>query len=230
MGTFVLVPGAWMGGWAWTKVVPLLEAQGHAAVPVTLTGLGERVHLNSRELGIETAIRDVLNVIEYNDLDDVVLVGHSFAGKVVAAAADQAPKKVRTILYVDAFRPRKNLRKPQASFPKEFPSKGWTTPFPPKILEIAGRDIRGADLEWFMSKVTPLPTRYFSDPVTLSKRFDSVKSAYILCTQGGDPVDEILAGKWGELYGPSRVIDSGHWPMITKPEETVVDMLLVSGV
>ena len=75
-----------------------------------------------------------------------------------------------------------------------------------------------------LSKATPWPTRYAGDPVTLSENLDSVKSAYIFCTGGGDPVDEILEGKWGKLDGPYRVIESGHWPMITRPEELVEDM------
>ena len=73
--------------------------------------MGERVHLASKYVGIETAIEDVLNVIDYNDLDDFILVGHSFAGKVVAAVADRAPEKVRTLIYVDAFRPRRSGRR-----------------------------------------------------------------------------------------------------------------------
>ena len=79
MTTFVLVPGAWLGGWAWKKVTPLLEQKGHEAYAVTLTGMGERIQLASKEVGIETAIQDVLNIIKYNGLDDFVLVGHSFA-------------------------------------------------------------------------------------------------------------------------------------------------------
>jgi pimeloyl-ACP methyl ester carboxylesterase len=79
MTTFVLVPGAWLGGWAWKKVTPLLEQKGHEAYAVTLTGMGERIHLASKDVGIETAIQDVLNIIKYNGLDDFVLVGHSFA-------------------------------------------------------------------------------------------------------------------------------------------------------
>src|SRR5437667_8508473 len=100
MPRFVLVPGAWLGGWAWKKVVPLLEERGHEACAVTLTGMGDRVHLASKEVGIETAIQDVLNVIKYNDLDNFILVGHSFAGKVVAAVADRIPKKVRVLLLL----------------------------------------------------------------------------------------------------------------------------------
>lgn len=127
--TFVLVPGAWLGGWAWKKVVPLLEEKGHEARTVTLTGMGERVHLASKEVGMETAVQDVLNVINYNDLDDFVLVGHSFAGKVAAAVADREPKKVRRVLYLDAFRPQK-IRTPQgALYPSEF------GPLPPGQLD-----------------------------------------------------------------------------------------------
>jgi len=80
MSTFVLIPGAWLGAWAWKKVVPELERKGHSAYPVTLTGMGERVHLATKDVGLETAVQDVLNVIKYNELDNFVLVGHSFAG------------------------------------------------------------------------------------------------------------------------------------------------------
>ncbi len=232
MTSFVLVPGAWLGAWAWKKVVPLLGERGHAAHTVTLTGMGERVHLASTDVGIETAIQDVLNVVEYNDLDDFVLVGHSFAGKVVAAAADRAPPKVRMLLYLDAFRPEK-VRTPQGAFdPTEFgpqPPGTWSIPFTEKILEMIGRDVQGPDRGWMLSKATPWPMKLANEPVTLSENFDSVKSAYIFCTGGGDPVDEILAGKWGKLDGPHRVIESGHYPMITKPEELVDDMLSLAG-
>jgi pimeloyl-ACP methyl ester carboxylesterase len=232
MTTFVLVPGAWLGGWAWKKIVPMLEEREHETHAVTLTGMGERVHLASKDVGIETAIQDVLNVIEYNELDDFVLVGHSFAGKVVAAVADRAPEKVRTVLYVDAFRPQK-VRTPQGSFdPTEFGSLKpgqWTVPLTEEILDTIGKDVKGENREWMLSKATPWPMKHSTDPITLSKNFDSMKSAYIFCTGGGDSVDEILKGKWGKLDGPYKVIESGHWPMITKPDELVKDMLDLSG-
>jgi pimeloyl-ACP methyl ester carboxylesterase len=232
MTTFVLVPGAWLGGWAWKKVTPLLEQKGHEAYAVTLTGMGERVHLASKNIGIETAIQDVLNVIKYNDLDDFVLAGHSFAGKVVAAAADRVPEKVRILLYLDALRPDK-VRTPQAGFDStvEFgsPKPGeWGVPLTEKIIDTIGRDVEGADREWMLSKATPWPLKHASEPVTLSSNFDSVKSAYVFCTRSGDPVDEIIAGKWGKLDGPYKLIESGHWPMITKPEELVKDMLALT--
>jgi len=161
LSTFVLVPGAWLGGVVWKKVTPLLQEKGHRVYPVTLTGTGNRVHLASKDVGMETAIQDVMSIIEYNDLDDIVLVGHSFAGKVVAPVADRAHKKVKMILYLDAARPEK-IRGPQAAFnPSEFPRPpgSWEVPFSEKIIEMIGKDVQGADREWMLAKATPWPVR-----------------------------------------------------------------------
>jgi pimeloyl-ACP methyl ester carboxylesterase len=233
MTKFVLVPGAWLGGWVWNKVVPILEKEGHAAYPVTLTGMGERVHLASKDVGMETAIQDVLNVIKYNDLDDFVLVGHSFAGKVAAAVADRVSEKVKLVLYLDAFRPEKT-RTPQGSFDptKEFgplPQGSYGVPLTEQIVDNIGKDVIGADRKWMLSKATPWPVKLATDPITLSEKLGSVKAAYIFCTLSGDPVDEIVAGKWGALEGPYKLIETGHWPMITKPEELADAMLLLAG-
>ena len=213
----------------WKKVTPQLERKGNEVHAVTLTGMGERVHLASKEVGAETAIQDVLNVIKYNDLDDFVLVGHSFAGKIVAAVADRAPKSVRMILYLDAYRPEK-VRTPQGSFTDAI-GAGLTIPLTEEILDSIGKDLQGANREWMLSKATPWPTKYAGDPVTLSENFDTVKSAYIFCTSGSDAeyLDDILKGKWGKLDGPHKIIESGHWPMITKPDELVKDLLALAG-
>jgi len=228
MTTYVLVPGAWLGGWVWKKIIPRLEERRHSVYPVTLTGMGERLHLASKDHGIETAIEDVLNVIKYNDLNDLVLVGHSFAGKVVAGVADRASKNVKMILYMDAYRPEKKFRKPQGSFnPSEFGVfEGMSIPFAEQILDMIGKDVQGADREWMLSKGTPWPKKLVTDPVTLSENFDSIKNAYIFCTGGGDNVEEILKEK---LVGPYKVIESGHYPMVTKPDELVEAMVALSG-
>jgi len=229
--TFVLVPGAWLGAWAWRRVVPLLERGGNAVYPLTLTGMGDRVHLATPQVGIETAIHDVINAIAYEGLENVVLVGHSFAGKVVAAAADRVPEKVKLVLYLDAFRPQK-VRTPQGGFdPSEFGSLKpgqWAIPLTEEIVDNIGKDVKGQDRKWLMSMATPWPLKLSSEPVTLSKNFDSVKRAYVFCTGGGDPVDEILSGKWGKLDGPHKVLESGHWPMVTKPAELAKAMLALS--
>jgi pimeloyl-ACP methyl ester carboxylesterase len=91
-------PGACLGGWAWREVATGLRARGHDVYPVTLTGLGERVHLASREVDLETHIADVVNLLDHEDLSDAVLVGHSYAGVVITAVADQRPGPLAELL------------------------------------------------------------------------------------------------------------------------------------
>jgi len=229
MVTFVLVPGAWLGAWAWKEVTPILTKRGHSAYPVTLTGMGERVHLATKDVGMETAIQDCLNVIKYNDLDDFVLVGHSFAGKVVAAVADRVHEKVQKVIYVDAFRPER-VSTPQAGFDptREFgppPHGGYGIPLTEGIIDRIGKDVKGSNRKWMISMATPWPIKLATDPITLSKNYDKVKEAYVFCSLSGDPIDEIIAGKWGKLEGPYKIIETGHWPMITKPEELAKDLV-----
>lgn len=164
---------------------------------------------------------------------DEVLVGHSFAGKVVASVADRVHEKVRMLLYLDALRPEK-VRTPQAAFnpANEFgpPPPGTNgIPLTEEIIDRIGKDVKGADRKWMLSKATPWPLKYATEPITLSKKFDSIKSAYIFCTLSGDPVDEIIEGKWGKLEGLYELIESGHWPMITKSNELAKDMLALAG-
>ena len=230
--TFVLVPGAWLGAWAWQRVVPLLERGGSAAYPLTLTGMGDRVHLVTPQVGIETAVQDVLNAIKFNDLDDIILVGHSFAGKVVAAVADRVHEKVEKVVYVDALRPER-VRTPQGAFNPagEFgppPQGGYAIPLTEAIVDRIGKDVTGSNRKWMMSKATPWPIKLATDPIALSKNYDEVKEAYVFCSLSGDPVDEIIAGKWGKLEGPYKAMETGHWPMITKPAELAKAMLALT--
>jgi pimeloyl-ACP methyl ester carboxylesterase len=226
--TFILVPGAWLGAWAWRRVVPLLEGGGNAVYPLTLTGMGDRVHLASPHVGIETAIQDVVNSVVYEGLEDVVLVGHSFAGKVVAAVADRVPERISTLLFLDAARPAK-VRTPQGAMADDYVMKevasrgdGWRFLITDEIMDSIGSDMVGEDRGWFLSKTTPWPLKLIQDTVTLSEKYDAVRKAYIFCTRGGDDVEEILRE---ELDGPHRVLESGHWPMITKPAELARAML-----
>ena len=233
MPNIVLIPGAWLGGWVWKKIIPGLEKNGNTVYPITLTGMGERVHLASRDFGIETGILDVLHVIEFEDIHDIVMVGHSFAGKVAAAVADRVPERIRMVLYLDSFWPRKTSE-PQGAYNtvEEFgkqPDGSFSIPFYENILNNIGSDVVGQDREWMVSKATPWPIRYAEEPITLSDRFFSLNGSHIFCTKAGDPVDEIIAGKWGDLSGPYRVMDTGHYPMVTRPEELVENMISLIG-
>ena len=103
--TYVLVHPAWHGGWCWKKVTPLLRARGHDVYTPTLTGLGERSHLAHPEIGLETHIQDVVNVLKYEDLGRAILVGHSSSGAVITGVADRVPEQVAHLVYLDAFVP-----------------------------------------------------------------------------------------------------------------------------
>ena len=103
--TFLVCHGAWSAGWAWKKMHPLMQAAGHRLVTPSYTGLGERVHLANPSIDLETHIEDMLNVIKYEDLRDIVLVGHSYGGMVATGVADRARDRVAQLIYVDAFVP-----------------------------------------------------------------------------------------------------------------------------
>src|ERR1700722_3986586 len=104
--TFLVCHGAWGGGWAWKKMHPLMQAAGHRLVTPTCTGLGEREHLASPSIDLETHIRDILNVIQYEDLRDIVLIGHSYGGMVATGVADRARDRIAQLICLDAFVPK----------------------------------------------------------------------------------------------------------------------------
>src|ERR1700745_2867765 len=103
---FRVCHGAWSAGWAWKKMHPLMEAAGHRLVTPSYTGLGERAHLANPSIDLETPIADILNVISYEDLRDIVLLGHSYGGMVATGVADRARDRIAQLIYLDAFVPR----------------------------------------------------------------------------------------------------------------------------
>lgn len=106
MATYVLLHAAWAGGWQWRSVATLLRNVGHEVFTPTLTGLGERAHLACPEVGLDTHVQDVLGVLEYEELDDLVLVGHSYSGMVITAVAEHLPEQIDQLVYLDAFVPQ----------------------------------------------------------------------------------------------------------------------------
>lgn len=103
--TFVLIHGAWHGGWCWVRVRDRLQGLGHKVFTPTLTGVGEREHLMAPGIGLSTHVNDVLNVLRFEDLSDVALCGHSYAGLVISMVAEQAAERIGSIVYLDAFYP-----------------------------------------------------------------------------------------------------------------------------
>jgi pimeloyl-ACP methyl ester carboxylesterase len=102
MAAYMLVGGAWLGGWCWRPVARRLREAGHEVYPVTPTGLGERSHLSNPEVDLDTHVTDVVNLVEFEDLRDVVLLGHSYAGIVVTGVADRIPERLSLLVYLDA--------------------------------------------------------------------------------------------------------------------------------
>ena len=108
MLNFVLVHGSCHGGWCWKKVAPILCKDGYFVHTPTLTGLGERSHLVNRDIGLHTHILDIIQVFEYEDLDEVILVGHSYGGLVIGGVAEKIPQRIRRLVYLDAYVPQDN--------------------------------------------------------------------------------------------------------------------------
>jgi pimeloyl-ACP methyl ester carboxylesterase len=138
MATFVIVHGAWSGGHAWRWLRPLLRTAGHEVFTPALTGLGERSHLASAQVDLDTHIRDVLGVLEFEDLDQVVLVGHSYGGVVITGVADRMPQRVAQLVYLDAEVPADG----QCEFDLLAPGSGPATSRRPPLGGRAGRSPR----------------------------------------------------------------------------------------
>jgi pimeloyl-ACP methyl ester carboxylesterase len=187
MATFVLVHGAWAGSLVWRPNAQALRKAGHEVYTPTLTGIGERKHLVSREVDLETHIQDVLGDIDYEDLDDIVLVGHSYGGMVVTGVADRIPGKIASLVYLDAFVPESgqglfNLIPAEAPRPDRpaIPAAEdyLTPPLPPESFGPVTPEIRA----FFERKTSPQPTATFTQPVKLTGGIDRIKrKTYIYC-------------------------------------------------
>ena len=137
--TFVLVHGMWVGGWAWSQVAPLLRAAGHDVYTPTLTGYGERVHLRHPGIALDTHVLDIVNVLRYEDLHEVILVGWAYGGMVITGVAEQVPDRLAHLVYLDAFVPQDGQSvadlvgsQEMAGFEEiaRTQGDGWRVPFP----------------------------------------------------------------------------------------------------
>jgi len=196
MASFVLVHGACHGAWCWARVLPALRAAGHAAHAVALTGTGERAHLLSRDITLQTHISDVVNLVLCEELADVVLVGHSYAGLVITGAADQLlardPALLRHLVYVDAVAPH--------------PGEAWATHHAPELVasrlvaaaahphgalpapDAALFGLIGADCEWVNRRQTPHPFAHYREPLAFdAARLATVPRTFIDCTSPAWP-------------------------------------------
>lgn len=229
MATFVLIHGSMHGGWCWQRVIPRLRAARHEAYAPTLTGLGERVHLAHPDFDLETHIQDVLGVLEYEDLHDVVLVGHSYGAAVITGVADRLPERVAHLVYVDGvmvadgqaildFVPAEGRSTRQALVVAE--GDGWLLP-PPADLASFGISAE-EDAVWVRAKLVPRPFKTFTQPLRLASAagFGGPKT-FIACIDAPAAGwrDAMIVRARTERGWQYRELATGHDAMISAPDQ-----------
>ena len=230
MTTFVLVHGAWQGGWAWQRVAPLLRAAGHDVHAPTLTGVSDRAHLLSPSVGLSTHIQDVVSLIEAYDLDGVVLAGHSYGGQVITGVADAVPGRIAKRVYLDAFagddgeaavglQPETVAGHYRESVAEQ--GFGWLIP----VRSLAKMGVTDdADVAWLSPRLTPHPWLTFTEKLRLTGAVAAVPAEFIEC------VDWMRVFKGQRERAESRgwpvhEIATGHEAMVTAPK-ALADLLL----
>jgi pimeloyl-ACP methyl ester carboxylesterase len=238
MATYVLVHGGGHGGWCYQRVARLLRAAGHEVYAPTLTGLGERSHVVSPDIDLDLQIRDITAVLHYEDLRDVILVGHSYGGMVITGAADRASDRVGKLVYLDAANPKSNesLVDVTKGFIEFIRPHGEVIdgvemvllPAPDAALLYGVTD--PDDVAWMAERLTGHPWRCFEQKLVLTDEaaLSAIPQFHIVCTSTlltRDPELIAKAKDEGRLWD----IDTGHDLMITEPEATAQALLEVAA-
>jgi len=226
MTTFVLVHGSWHGGWCWKYVAPRLRALGHEVTTPTLTGLGERSHLARRDHDFSVHVEDLVAHVTYEDLRDIVLVGHSYGGWVITAAAERIADRIRRLVYLDAWVPDdgesiRGLIGPEgmAEFERRAAGfDGWRSPAPsPSQFGVTDP----AQQAWMESRLVPGALKIIEGTVSLSDPAAArLPRSYIRCTRAL-PAFELFVERFRRRGWPVALLDAGHDAMVTHPDELV---------
>jgi pimeloyl-ACP methyl ester carboxylesterase len=223
MTTFVLVHGACLGAWCWSRVAKLLAAKQHSVVAPALTGLGERSHLLNPEIDLDTHILDVVNVIKWQELRDVVLVGHSYGGMVISGVAERMEKSIASIVMLDAFLPADGQRAIDLLPPpvrdailKRARDGATATPPPPAVTA----NVNKADRAWVDAQCTPHPIKCFLQPAMVAGARDRIaKKTYIRATDSpGVALDNGMAEARSKGWRTVEIA-AGHLMMIDAPAQ-----------
>jgi pimeloyl-ACP methyl ester carboxylesterase len=229
MATFVLVHGAFAGGWVWRKPAKLLQAAGHTVLRPTLTGLGERVHLATPDVGLYTHIEDVVNVFHYEEVQDAILVGHSYGGMVVTGVAERIPELISQLVYLDADVPQdgqseSDLYPEAAAYLGDLVRQygdGWLLPNPRPDLPLC----------------TAHPLKTCLEPVHLHNPLArDLPRSFIWCSKDKDPADAMM-NRVAEFAAQVRVdpkwryyeLPTGHDAWLTMPEATAEVLLQIAA-
>lgn len=219
MAVFVICHGAWSSAWAWKKIRPLLRAAGHEILTPTYTGLGERAHLTGPRVDLDLHIQDVVSVIEYEDVQDFVLVGHSYGGMVATGVADRVPERVRHLVYLDAFVPQhgqslNDLRLAGGAV-AHVGVEGWLAPPNPSPA-----DTSPEDMAWLALRRRHQPIRTFTQKLHLQTGAPSLPRTYIYGARK-DGVDHFRQFAERAKADPAWSFyerDWSHSPNVTAPE------------
>ena len=223
MAIYVLVHGAWCGGFVWREVAERLQAKGHRVFTPTLTGLADRSHLLSPKIDLQTHVQDILNLIRWEELTGVVLVGHSYGGMVISGVAEQAPGgAISSIVYLDAFYGASGMSVADCA-----PALAAAFAGDPVAFPFAGQ----TDDPELERLVTPHPLRSLTDRPALSGARERIPlKTYVLATNSG--ASWFAAMSAGLKSDPSwryREVACGHGLMRERPEETAMLLLEAAG-
>ncbi|MEO1020844.1 MAG: alpha/beta hydrolase [Pseudomonadota bacterium] len=235
--TFVLVHGAWHGGWCWKHVKQALEADGHRVFAPTLSGLAERSHLLNEPIGLDTHVQDIVSLIEGEDLRDIVLVGHSYGGMVVTGVADHLKDRIDHIVYLDAGTPTESGQSFLDYGPDSNPEGVAAAleqlsalapdgiammPLPAIAFGIPAENVEAT--RWVEENLTPHPLKTWTDPLPLENGGSmGLARTFILCTS--PPLENSSIGAAAQLIrnDPSwnyLEMETGHDAMVLAPAET----------
>ena len=224
MASIVLAHGAWSAAWAWKKMRPLFRAAGHDFFSPTYTGLGERAHLARPEVDLSTHIQDVLAVLEFENLTDVTLLGHSYGGMVATGVADKARARIARVVYIDAFAPTDgqslfDLVGPKAEANMRAGAAkdgdGWRLPINPMPPDTSPEDVA-----WASPRRRPQPIRTFEQKLKLESKEPPPPRHYIYATRNGpgDVFRQFSTRTKSEAGWKSYELDCSHNPHITCPD------------
>ena len=226
--TFVLVHGAWHGGWCWRRVAERLAAAGHRVFCPTLTGLGERAHLLSRAVNLDTHIQDVVGVLEAEELEGVVLVGHSYGGIVITGVTARAKDRIRRLVYLDAAlvedgRSWSDILPPETAAARRKAamesSDGLSLPVPDAaVFGLSDPD----DLAWVQRRMTPHPFAPFDQKMRWGGPIGAgLPKVYVDCRAPVYAGLEAMKARYrGRPDWPFVELAAGHDAMVSAPEET----------
>lgn len=230
MATFLITHGGWSAGWVWKKMHPRMRALGHELFVPTYTGVGERRHLASPDVGLYTHVADVLGMINMEDLRDFILVGHSYGGMVATQVADTVPERVAELVYLDAFAPKdgqclfdlqtSSIRERMLAGAKES-GDGWLVPSNPLPADTSPEDVA-----WIMPRRVSQPIKSFQQPVKLTGAVERLPRTYIYATSPppGDLLGQFAKRARSEPGWTYLEIESSHSPHVTIPD-TLAAML-----